>query len=244
MANHFSDMGFNNICDETDIVQILKDNIETAKEIKVGRYHFFCVCIDGCIEIWYKTLITHRRGVEIVHWTLHYNTETTTKIINPEWVRKEKGCEILQIWFEDETYPFNIEVVDKKLTQRINFNKSYHCQIACFADAVEIFKTEKGFSEQYGIMGTKSVIPTGTFDLGKEKTEQTAQAVINGIVKGFQRKTNSYTGESYYHVVLESIDVDFDVLVAEALIDQQLEINDIMSVRCWVSGRIEDVIRA
>ena len=109
-------------------------------------------------------------------------------------------------------------------------------------------------------MGIKSIIPIGTFNLNyeekpfkhiyhrlhsidepylnNEEAYQTSEAWINGVVQSFERKINSYTGKGYYHIVLESLDTEFDILAAEELIDKPLEINDIISVVCWLSGKI------
>ena len=81
-------------------------------------------------------------------------------------------------------------------------------------------------------MDIRSIIPIGQFE-----EEQTSDVYFNGIVKSIELKTNSHTGLSFYHLIVENAAMDFDVIMEEEFVPK-IELGDIVSVVGWLSGKI------
>ena len=66
------------------------------------------------------------------------------------------------------------------------------------------------FSVFFALTSFRYFIPIGQFE-----EEETADASFAGIVKSIELKTNSHTGLSFYHLIVENAAMDFDVIMEE-----------------------------
>ena len=247
MATHFLDIGFDESISDEDLWDILVERAEAAEQSNdmngilvhnVDEYTFFTVTIDEHIALWYKTMRDNSSNIIWENFAMHYNTERFQIMKELKWVYEDEETAIFQGWIKGCDYPLNIQVIDKLLFPNIEEDVEYNVEIVCFADELKLYTTEEEFCADHGMMSPKSLIPIGTFSLNEEDESQTSYVWMNGIIKRVERKINSYTGNPYYHLLIESLDAEYDVLVAEGLIDQELEVNDIVSVHGWLSGFI------
>jgi hypothetical protein len=247
MATHFLDMGFNEQISDEELWDILVKRIENARETNctdgitvnaMGEYTFFTLLIDDSIELWYKTLVNKSSITAWEDFEMHYNTHRVQIMEGLKWVYEDEVEAIFQGFIKDCDYPLNIQVVDKLLFPKIEEDMEYNVEIVCFANDVQVYKTAEEFFAHHKMMSPKSIIPMGTFSLDDDEEVQTSDVWMNGIIKRVERKINSYTGNAYYHLLIESLDADYDVLVAESLINKELKEDYIVSVHGWLSGFI------
>jgi hypothetical protein len=144
---------------------------------------------------------------------------------------------IVSLWDANESYPMNVTVPNAIGVPELREGKVYKAQITCFAEAVDVYKSEEDFHKDHDNMVTQAFIPIGQFGEMFEDQEQSSRAWFSGIVKKINRRTNSYTKNDFYHLLIESYDMSFDVLV-DATSVKNVEIGDIISVTAWLSGKL------
>lgn len=240
MPSHLSDVGFNfdeeNFYDElTETFSFLMK--QSAREISVGDSTYLVLYADGDIEFWLP--VGEYRTLDPTLFELHFNTHRWDDVAEPSWMFK--SCSDMQgiasLHGLSENYPIDVTVPNASLAPKFCKEKVYKAQIACFAEAIEIFKTEEAFLKVYEGINTQAFMPIGEFEKTPEAKEKLSRAWVSGYVKEINRRTNSYTKKDYYHLLLASFGADFDVLVDADGIDR-IQVGDIVSVTAWLSGKI------
>ena len=243
MASHLSDVGFDfkeeNFYD--DFLEMLDENMHnTSTEISMNGKDYVVVFVDSDIEFWLP--IGPDRTIDPMEFELHYNTHKWIEVVKPYWVTLKNNDTqgIIRIWDKNESYPININIPNAFMVPELFDDKLFTSQIACFAESFEHFKTEDEFNKKYKDFMPKSFIPSGQFNLNKENDGEYPRAWINGSIKTIQLKTNSYTKKQYYHIVIESYNMDFDILLDAASVDSELCVGDILSVNAWLTGKLRN----
>lgn len=243
MPSHLSDIGFHfmeeNFYD--DFVEMIDENMQrTSTEISVNGKEYVVVFVDRDIEFWLP--IGPGRSLDPMAFEMHYNTHRWIEAINPSWVALENDDTqgLMSIWDKDESYPMNIDIPNAGMVPELHEGKLYSCQITCFAESYEHFKTEDEFQAKHDKMSSKAFIPIGQFTFDEEDAEESARAWVNGHIKNITLKTNSYTKKQFYHIVLESYYMDFDVLIDAEYVTTELCVGDILSVNAWLTGKVRN----
>ena len=245
MATHFSDVGFEideeNFYDE--MIKIFDTYVEnSSKNIIMGNKGYVVIYLDD-IELWFA--IDEEKFVDIYDFEIHYNTGKWFEMKDPEWIWKESNDSfgLISVWEVDDSFPVNVTIPDALMCPDFKEDEVYKCQLSCFVESIEIFKNKEDFNKVHDGIAEKSFFPTGSFPANKddEDFEQSSHAWINGIVENVEKKTNSYTNRNFYVVTVNSLDMSFDLLVADT--DAELagiEKGDIVSAWVWISGKIRE----
>lgn len=240
MPSHLSDVGFKfseeNFYDE--LIQTFESLMRgSSREITVGDNTYLVLYLDRDIEFWLP--VGENRMLDPTSFELHFNTHRWDDIVNPSWESKENRDMqgIVSLWDANESYSMNVTVPNAICVPELREGKAYKAQITCFAEAVDVYKNEEDFHKDHDNMGTQAFIPIGQFGEMFEDEEQSSRAWFSGIVKKISRRTNSYTKNDYYHLLVESYDMSFDVLV-DATCVESVEIGDIISVTAWLSVKL------
>ena len=236
MLRYLSDVGFKFGKDdyEDGLMELFGGLLgESGREIEWGDRRFLYIYADKDVEFWFP--IDSDGSIDPTSFEMHYNTNRWIDLSGPEWVKTDESGigGILCLWDYNAIYPMNICVPNAFCVAELTEEKYYKCQIACFAESIEIYKSEEEFSSNFGNLNMQAFIPLGQF----ATEEQSSHAHICGIVKEVQKKTNSVTGNDYYHLLIDTHYNDFDVFVDEELVDS-IEIGDIVSVIAFMTGKI------
>lgn len=240
MPSHFSDIGFRfreeNIYEE--LIEIFNFLMrEASREITVGDKTYLVLYLDQEIEFWLP--VGEDRTLDPTSFELHFNTHRWDDTVSPSWVSKENRDMqgVVSLWDANENYPMNVTVPNAICVPELREGKVYRTQIACFAEAFDVYKSEEDFHKEYDNMSTQAFIPIGQFGELCDDEEPSSRAWFSGIVKQIHRRTNSYTKNDYYHLLIESYEMSFDVLV-DATCVEGVEIGDVVSITAWLSGKL------
>ena len=239
MPSHLSDVGFHfnekNFYDE--LIQMFDALMqESSRTVTVSDKTYLVLYIDRDIEFWLP--VGENRTIDPSSFELHFNTHRWDDVVNPEWVSKgyRDMQGIVTLWEKSEEYPMNITVPNAVCTPRLDNGKVYKAQIVCFAETINAYKSEEDFHKDYEQVSERAFIPTGKFTEDADDTE-TSTSFLTGIVKKVNLKTNSYTKNDYCHLLVESYDMDYDILV-DAGFAKGIEIGDIIATMVWMSGKL------
>lgn len=235
--NHFEDIGlvFNEETFFDDLINLLKKAMdESGRLVQNGDKEHVLITMDDDIEFWLP--INEKKEIDVGNIEIHFNTHRYDDVVNPSWVLKEandsKG--IVSIWNKEENYPFNVTIPCAPIVPLLSEGKVYKAQLACFCNSISIFENENDFHNKVGKFAVQSFIPSGAI---REDGTETSDVFFNGIVRSIQKRTNSYTENSFYILLVESYNMDFDVLVTGSAIEH-IEVGNIVSIEAWVSGKI------
>lgn len=202
-----------------------------------GRYKVTHMNGDSDIRIWFG-INPETNKIEPYDINLHYNTHKETVVTNPRWFAKTKtgATGILELWDKNKQFRFNIFVPNARTIQSFlpDHDKKYHCQLACFVLGYEIFKNETELSSELGTMTAQSFTTIGGLK------DDSPYAWIKGYIRRIDLKTNPYTSKKYYHMVVESYAMSFDVLLGADYVNTEISVGDIISAEVMLSGEISD----
>ena len=239
MPSHLADVGFHfseeNFYDS--LIQTFDALMKKAsRTVTVADKTYLVLYVDRDIEFWLP--VGENKTIDPASFELHFNTHRWDDVVNPEWVSKE--CRDMQgiavLWEKSEGYPMNITVPNAACTPRLGGEKVYRAQIACFAETISTYKSEENFRKEHEQISERAFIPIGKFSEDTDG-EETSTSFLTGIVKKVNHKTNSHTKKGYCHLLVESYDMDFDVLV-DADFVKGVEVGDIIAATVWMSGKL------
>ena len=233
----YSNVGFDfegkDFYEELKKISTRNDNYSVSK----GTNRYSLILVDEDIEIW-GGINSETDRIEPYDINLHYNTHKETVVTNPRWFAKTKtgATGILELWDRNKEFRFNVMVPDAYTFQTftLDYDKKYHCQLACFVLEYEIFKNETELSSELGTMTAQSFTTIGGLK------DDSPYAWIKGYIRRIDLKTNPYTSKKYYHMVVESYAMSFDVLLGADYVNTEISVGDIISAEVLLSGKISD----
>lgn len=239
MSSYLSAVGF---C--FDEVNYYDDLIETfsflmsqsAREISVGNSTYLVLYVDD-VEFWLP--VGEDRTIDPTLLKLHLNTHRWDDVTNPSW--RFKTCRDMYgtafLHRVNDGCPIAVTVPNALLAPEFCSEKVYKAQIACFAESIEIFRTEESFSKVHEDTSPQSFISIDEFEEFSSGKKGLPRAWLSGYVKAVNRRTNSYTKKDYYHLLVASVGGVFDVFV-DADGTDKIQVGDIVSVIVCLSGKI------
>ncbi len=66
-------------------------------------------------------------------------------------------------------------------------------------------------------------------------------AIFAGVIKEFEMKTNELSSENFYRFLVETSNVEIDVVADVKLVSVEPQIGRIVSGQFWLSGKILDL---
>ena len=243
MASRFSDIGFS-VSEENfreDLIRIFEDHMgKSARDICVGDRRYLVIYVSGDIEFWLP--VVEENSVDPEAFEMHYNTHRWETVSDPAWVEKTADGMQGLATVRAEDFRFHITVPSAALSPEFSEGTEYRCQIACFAETLEIYKSKDDFQKANEGFCEMSFLPIGAFSPdGDEDFTQSSHGWLNGIAETIVHKKNEYTGIGYFHISVKCQEREFDILLAEGEGGESLEPGDIVSATVWMSGKIRPV---
>ncbi len=125
--------------------------------------------------------------------------------------------------------------------------------ITAFAEEMEIWDDEGAYDASFDSeaphFAARSLIPTGTFppDFGsrrrflrRKRFEQTAHALLTGVVKEGSMRRNSATQREFAWAVVESFGASYDLVAPSAAVPGGFTPENVVQATCWLVGRSTD----
>lgn len=241
MARHYSDIGLiineYDYCDE--LSSIIEEYAESSKTVSLGENSYLIVDIDEKVELWFRVIDgeTMLDSVEP-----HYRTGFTAELRNPEWIYMDDLGMSGLLTGKLNGEPINLNISGAALVPDPHTVSAFECEIAAFTESISVYEDLEDFKEncEYGdAFAEKAYIPTGCYDsFGKDDISQTPRAIISGIVKSVEQRENSYTGEEYYVICIESMHTDFVLLTASELLYDDVVPGNVIMGKFWFSGKV------
>lgn len=143
-------------------------------------------------------------------------------------------------------YPFIFDAPDYRTVGHIDFPGVCEIQLTAFAsNDFQIFESEEDYfasQESEVRLSAKSFVPGGLFSFGEDEDFDINVvrpiAMFTGEIKEFEIKTNSLTGEKFYHFLVETLGGEIDVVADIKLIPETPKIGGIVNGQFWLSGRL------
>lgn len=240
MLNDYSNFGLKikNRNDLEKLVEHYKDSL-TYLASDFGSYKL--LSIDNCIELWFPC----RNGkIDIDGCEIHYQTDCFTKVSGADWqyLSEDNLSGMMRVWngTDGELFPLNVSIPNTALVPPTDSEATYDCQIACFAQDLNIYDNIKEYEEAHPDVASQSVIPCGTFSHDNNPDfKQSATAIIAGEVILCCKRQNSYSGAYYHHIRIKSLGMTFDIVADESFVTRPVNIGSIIGGVFWLSAKIK-----
>lgn len=214
-------------------------NLNSSNKCKTNKATFNDKCfnymlVDDAMELW-QQYIPKDENCKYLYFSL--TDEHMHEIENLE-EDKEADSEYYRFFkfnFQGVSYPIFAEFPKFCVPEIVEGNK-YRITFAGAASDLKLYKTHSSFKDDYGDLSIKSILPVISYN---EKMYPFAAAYINGYVKEFEKRTNSFTHNGYYKITISTFEYDYVVYAEEKLVDPAIATNDIISVVARILARFE-----
>ena len=218
MPGHFDSVGFP-ISDRDEFGRMITDLVGRAERetAALGTRLLWSDPSGARVAIF----VNDRGSIECAKPSFHGTT--TIRIDKPAEIADPDGCEFcalssVEVLEGDEmVYPLAFELDDVHrgpLTARDGHDVS----ITAFAEQIETWADEEAFGASQDArrprFAARSLVPSGLFNVGDDPRPLRAEALITGIVRLGERKTNAWTGAAFDWCELETLAATLDVVAA------------------------------
>lgn len=144
---------------------------------------------------------------------------------------------------ESGQYPFVFHVPNAKVYTQVKFPQDLDIQLTAFAQEMSVFANETAFQESQAeeevSWATQSFIPSGLFSPeGGHDDAPKAYAIFTGVIKEFELKTNAFTQESFYWLLVDTLGGEVDVVADPRYFGEAPQVGGVVSGQFWLSGHL------
>ena len=129
---------------------------------------------------------------------------------------------IVRLEIEGCNFPIDAEVICPAIIEDLNAEEKYLVNLAFFAKNITIYDDILDFSKKV----------TSFYKFAENEDDFSSYVKIEGAVKGYFKKTNSFSGRDYYVLMLEHGKTVFCVLAEESQVSSDIYAGAIVSVEC------------
>lgn len=244
--SHLSDLGFT--ASREEFIEIAKLTESEGERIPTEDGDYVCRSFESNIEFW-ACLPKDDKKLGI---NPHFAGKTENKVrvegvIESEYSNLENAY---IVWINEkgindvQEYPFIFDCPNFAMNDDL-INKEVLVQVTAFVETeFTVFKDEEEFNKDKEIrdkfIGSHSFIPSGQFV--DEGQKQRAQAVFAGEVKEVNKLKNTFTGNDFYWLIVNSLDADYDVVVGTDMVRTDIDVGNIIIGNFWMSGKVIKVL--
>jgi len=250
MANDYSDIGLC-INSREELIDYAYANADRTEFRKTERGEYGRLDISNELELWYYG---DENGVEPLSMEMCFNSGHTMRLSDFSWISfpEDRTDSVLLNGLLDEGetgFYTNVEIVNA--CEFIGGSEETLSDDACeldltlFARDFEVFGSEEEYYNAHTSgMASESCIPYGAFPLPgmEEGFEPAATVMLNGTVISAERLTNPETGLKFWYVLLACMGMEFSMVAADELIENELIPGNVVKGSYWVSGKLLRVL--
>lgn len=238
MPNHYSDIGFT-IKSTDDLRNMLRALMPAGKIERRWFCRYWLITVDAHIEFW-----QHMKSRNaLTSFEMHYGSSNSFTVKFDRWtnLRKDRAAGTACVWFDD-LFPIIVDMPNAGFHRHLKKGQSLHLQVACFAEELDLFDTDAAYGAAQAGDGMQYAaeffIPIGTFSAEGKAKDPSADALFAGHIVSFEKRTNSFSGQTYFHFVVTCQGALFDVVADSALVTADPAVGGILKTACWISGKI------
>lgn len=141
---------------------------------------------------------------------------------------------------ESGYYPFVFDLPNSKAIKNIKFPFYTTIQLSAFTQEIEIFKNEDNFyssQQDEPKFASQSFLPLGLFN-NSEENQSGAYGMFAGFIKECELKQNTLTKNHFYHLLVDTLGGEVDVVLDNKLAITEPEKDDIIKGQFWLSGKL------
>jgi hypothetical protein len=249
--SNLSNIGYTTTTNE-QFLQLMKTAANNGEKIHCNGGVYINYSDNSGAELYCQI----NKNNEFVGMNPHFNGKSKMKVcLNSSVERNESELDgAFYAWADPEeidkpetgAYPFVFDVPNFKTIPDIKFPKNVIIQLTAFAREFELYNNEEDYSASQATeikFATRSFVPSGLFSPKGETTEPAkANGIFTGIIKEWELKTNSRTGEKFYWFLVDTLGGEIDVVSDEKLINQPPQYNGILHGQFWLSGKLVDLL--
>ena len=136
------------------------------------------------------------------------------------------------------------DVPDHKIVSNIVLPQTLDIQLSAFAQEFSYYESETAFSsgqEDEPKWAAQSFVPSGLFNFDEEKDSGPPEAlgIFAGVIKESEKKTNQFTEQDYYWMLVDTLGGEIDVVADLRYFDQKPpQKGGVVHGQFWLSGRL------
>ena len=243
MANDYFSLGFGFSCPE--YLLCFTNAHSEAVEFKTTKHGpYGHLPIGSEIELWYYG---DEQYLDPLSAELWYRSGRTLQLTDCQWLsyyENHTSIMLLNGFLDSAGFPLNIDIVNGceffDCTESGLDDENCEIDVTLFARKITVYKNETSFdSEDLSGMGAESCIPIGTFPVDdNEDFQPSATVLLNGVVRSVHHLINPATELTYWNVTLDCCGIPFNAVIADDLVDNEIEIGNVIAGYYWLSGKL------
>ena len=246
--SNFSNVGFK-VTVEQDYYQLIDKVYKVSSPVKVNGGTYFIYTDDSGAELYIQ--VSNKN--ECIGVNPHFKGKSKrTVCLTNSFQRPESELDGAFHCWADPTeennpdsgvYPFVFDLPDSKTIGQMEFPKNVEIQLAAFAQELHIYQSEKEYFDSQTTemkLAAQSFIPSGLFSVDEENGSNPPKAFgfFTGIIKAYERKTNLFTGEAYYWLLVDTLGGEVDVVAELKYFEKEPSVNGVVQGQFWLSGKL------
>lgn len=234
----FRSVGFQDDSIESFVEYLNNTNHEnyTTNKATFKDKCFHYVLVDDALELWTQHLPVDENS-KYLYFSLTDGCMHEVENLEEDKDVISSSHQIFKFNMHGVSYPIIAEF-PKGCIPEIKEGKNYRITMAGAASEVVVYKSYEDFEHDFYDIDVRSIAPTVNYSAGIDPISM-ACIHMNGYVKDFEKRTNSYTHNSYYKITVSSFQYDYVVYADENDVDSNIAKNDIISVTARMFGRFE-----
>lgn len=243
MANDYSSLGFCFTKPE-DVLHFTNEHSDEVESRLTKHGTYGLIRVGPKIELWFYGNGEYLDPLSVELWHCSGRSQQLTDC---EWLyfgENHVGAFLLNGFLDNTGFPLNVDIVNgcefSDCTDFGMVGKSCEVDFTLFARRITVYVNEDTFdAENFGGMAAESCIPCGAFPVdGDNDFEPSATALLNGVVRSAHHLANPATGLSYWCVTLDCMGTQFDAVIADDLVETEIETGNVIAGYYWLSGKL------
>lgn len=247
--NHFSVIGYGTPSLE-DLQTFLNKNLEKTEKKSVGDVilrHLVDGLGGGELFLYFRK---NRKmfGVsnDLFCFIPSYKGKTVQNVKKVDLIFSKQcvACVGMNLWIErgNEEYPLIVDLPNYLENKEIDWKAVSQVQITLFPHELHHWKSIEDFKnsdDPIAKLATKSFIPSGTFSINNDPNFiQKAECICSGIVTFVEKKTNGFTGQDFFHLVIDTYAAEYDVVTETSVFKETPAVGSVVCGTFWVCGKV------
>lgn len=253
MTDHFSPIGFL-IESEDDLKKVIKQAMAEAREVIPVKGGSYIRWSGGCgAELW----LQGDRKDRLIGLSPHFAGTSQVQIGLAARAKRPYDNDLegaFKAWTDPSSegatkgaYPLLFDAPDFAVYSEIKLPSLATAQISAFAEEITIYESAEAYLDSQSDghkLSSQSFVPVGLLaDPERDEEPADARAMFAGHILQAEERVNDLSGEPFVWALVETLGARYDVLIAQAMIDDLPVEGNVVGGSFWLSGRLQQYER-